>query len=476
MDQDGASNALTPQRQSSESLPRNSPPAKKKKRPVGESSPNTPFEANLFRSAEHQRKYENKMEGKAFVSEKSFDLGNLREYPEIKMQIQNRKWEALMTVPRLFSAQVVKEFYVNVYTESKGKDQFKSFVRGKEVKFDSRSINKMLKIPEVECEYEEMVSRDLGEEEAKVILDSICHDGVKWKTTSGGAPQRIQASQLTATAYAWSNFVHHTLLPCPNVSDVKVSRALLIFCILTGKRVNVGNILAKSILTIARSEKVNAALGHPSLVQWLCQKSKVSQFPLEAKVKQAAPITDQWINTKYNRKHERVRATQQQFVTPADHVPPPSTSTSVAVPPNVSSNDLLPILEEILRNQREIRADHTSLRRDIQSVMEVQQPHDALLLHMAAQLGIPPTGTATTPPVADMGRDWSPIGRCTMRGGGAQLETTVVAGDDTVMVDTVASDNLKVADEGTVIANFDPEEDGADTGATTDVFSTKFND
>lgn len=192
MDQDGASNALTPQRQSSESLPRNSPPAKKKKRPVGESSPNTPFEANLFRSAEHQRKYENKMEGKAFVSEKSFDLGNLREYPEIKMQIQNRKWEALMTVPRLFSAQVVKEFYVNVYTESKGKDQFKSFVRGKEVKFDSRSINKMLKIPEVECEYEEMVSRDLGEEEAKVILDSICHDGVKWKTTLGGAPQRIQ--------------------------------------------------------------------------------------------------------------------------------------------------------------------------------------------------------------------------------------------------------------------------------------------
>lgn len=107
------------------------------------------------------------------------------------------------------------------------------------------------------------------------MLDMLCKNEVQWKTTKEGIPKMVQGSDLTVLAYTWSNFVHHSLLPCANVSDDIIFRAYMIFCILTGKKVNVGSILANNILTTTQSRRINVALIHPSLIQWLCEKTKV---------------------------------------------------------------------------------------------------------------------------------------------------------------------------------------------------------
>ncbi|KOM37720.1 hypothetical protein LR48_Vigan03g110200 [Vigna angularis] len=59
--------------------------------------------------------------------------------------------------------------------------------------------------------------------------------------------------------------------PLTHMSDITTQRAILLYCILSGREVNLGAIIAEKIKSCARVVSSRTPLGHPSLITHLCE-------------------------------------------------------------------------------------------------------------------------------------------------------------------------------------------------------------
>ncbi|BAT97700.1 hypothetical protein VIGAN_09122100, partial [Vigna angularis var. angularis] len=59
--------------------------------------------------------------------------------------------------------------------------------------------------------------------------------------------------------------------PCSHVSDITLSKALLIYCAIRNLNVNIGQVIADEIRMCANTTNSKAPLGHPSLITHLCK-------------------------------------------------------------------------------------------------------------------------------------------------------------------------------------------------------------
>nr|KYP45276.1 hypothetical protein KK1_033150 [Cajanus cajan] len=84
----------------------------------------------------------------------------------------------------------------------------------------------------------------------------------------------VKRRELLPVVRIWSALVHANILPCSHVSDLHWSRAMLMYCIMTGRTVDLGNIICMEISGCANSAP-GSALGHPSLITQLCQLAGV---------------------------------------------------------------------------------------------------------------------------------------------------------------------------------------------------------
>ncbi|WVZ12062.1 hypothetical protein V8G54_016592 [Vigna mungo] len=77
--------------------------------------------------------------------------------------------------------------------------------------------------------------------------------------------------------------IHANISPCSHVSNINANRAVLLFCIITGRSVNLGRFIANEITTCAHPTIVKSPLGHPSLITQLCELAgiDVSTPPFE---------------------------------------------------------------------------------------------------------------------------------------------------------------------------------------------------
>ncbi|KOM47366.1 hypothetical protein LR48_Vigan07g107000 [Vigna angularis] len=68
-----------------------------------------------------------------------------------------------------------------------------------------------------------------------------------------------------------------------HISDITTQRAILLYCILSGREVNLGAVIAEEIKICARAMSSRTPLGHPSLITHLCEIMgvDVSMPPLE---------------------------------------------------------------------------------------------------------------------------------------------------------------------------------------------------
>ncbi|KAK9041294.1 hypothetical protein V6N11_016403 [Hibiscus sabdariffa] len=163
----------------------------------------------------------------------------------------------------------VLEFYAN---NANGEDF--SVVRGRRVPTTAAIINDLFDLPNDAPSFYQMLE-GFEEEDYEVIKNLLCQPNTQWNTT-GRNPYSVSRQSLIPEAKLWNTFVKRNLLPTSHNQTVDRTRLLLISTIMTGFRVNVGEILANELAALCQSDK--GILAFPCLVSALCRRVNTPMF------------------------------------------------------------------------------------------------------------------------------------------------------------------------------------------------------
>ncbi|KOM43504.1 hypothetical protein LR48_Vigan05g110800 [Vigna angularis] len=144
---------------------------------------------------------------------------------------------------------VVKEFYTNARRlGDHPAEDYLSYVRGHVIRYDPDSINTFLNTEwaDEQCQFA------LNMEEGADFVDVesvLCVPGGHFQRNRNGAVVNIRRADLTPLAKYWMAFSHANIQPCSHVSDIIVRRALLLYCVLRGMSINIGQLAGVNIST-----------------------------------------------------------------------------------------------------------------------------------------------------------------------------------------------------------------------------------
>ncbi|KOM31589.1 hypothetical protein LR48_Vigan01g114400 [Vigna angularis] len=112
---------------------------------------------------------------------------------------------------------------------------------------------------------------------------TLCVPGGYFQRNRSGAPIHLTRPHLTPLAKYWMAFSHANIQPCSHVSNITVHNTILLYCILRGLNINIGQVIADEIHRCVCGATSKAPLGHPSLITYLCEAADidVSRPPLE---------------------------------------------------------------------------------------------------------------------------------------------------------------------------------------------------
>ncbi|XP_027193495.1 uncharacterized protein [Cicer arietinum] len=254
---------------------------KTKRTKVATTSSAPQHDAFLFKTRATQEYHAKLPTVNKFGSEKKFQLED-GEFVDIQAMIASRGWEKLTTFITTASKSLAVEFYSNASDLKSDQpfpfDQFVSYMRGKRVPFTPQVINEIFGLPNYnDCRFLAMETQ-LIRASSQEILCILCRLGTDWVRNRDGSVRKLRSVDLTPIAKAWSTFVHHTLLPCSNVSDITFQKACLILAILKGERINVGMLIAKDIRGTAILDPPTGYFHHASLIGKLSKRTKVATF------------------------------------------------------------------------------------------------------------------------------------------------------------------------------------------------------
>ncbi|KOM47958.1 hypothetical protein LR48_Vigan07g166200 [Vigna angularis] len=104
----------------------------------------------------------------------------------------------------------------------------------------------------------------------------LCVLGGNFQRNRNGVVVNIRRADLTPLAKYWMAFSHANIHPCSHVLDITISRALLLYCVLRGMSINIGQVRANEIQVCANTMNNKVPLGHPSLITHLCELARVN--------------------------------------------------------------------------------------------------------------------------------------------------------------------------------------------------------
>ncbi|KAL4384542.1 hypothetical protein GQ457_15G018660 [Hibiscus cannabinus] len=197
----------------------------------------------------------------------------------------------------------VLEFYAN---NADGEDS--SMVCGKRVPATTAIINYLLGLPNDAPSFYVMMG-GFEEKDYEVIKNILCLPNTEWNTT-GMNNNSVSRLSLLPETKLWNTFVKRNLMPTSHNQTVDRMRLLLINTIMTGFRVNVGEILAKELAAHCANDK--GILAFPCLISDLCRMANVPMFDTE---KYQAEKTA-WTRAVYMRKMNVADATAINMVMP----------------------------------------------------------------------------------------------------------------------------------------------------------------
>ncbi|KOM57477.1 hypothetical protein LR48_Vigan11g051000 [Vigna angularis] len=230
--------------------------------------------ASKFLSCKHERHF-NVVQDRRLLMERK--VGLIPDFaPQFGEQLENRNWGRLATYPAPANILVVDEFYNNARRLGDHPvEDYLSYVRGHVIRYDPDSINRFLntKWAGEQCQFA------LNMEEGAHFgdLDSVlCVPRGYFQRNRNGAVVNIRRVDLTPLAKYWMAFSHANIQPCSHVSDIIVSRALLLYCVLRGMSINIRQVIANEIQVCANTMNNKTPLGHPYLITHLCELAGVN--------------------------------------------------------------------------------------------------------------------------------------------------------------------------------------------------------
>ncbi|KAK8652057.1 hypothetical protein V6N13_061081 [Hibiscus sabdariffa] len=179
-------------------------------------------------------------------------------------------WFRLARQPARANYNWAIEFYVN---NAAGEDF--STVRGRRVPAKAATINAILDLPNDDPSFYAMLSA-VEDEDFEQIKDFLCEVGTAWNTT-GRNLHSVSRLSLRPDAKLWNTFVKRNIMPTSHNQTVDRMRLTLIHTILTGYRINVGEILAKELAAACANDK--GILAFPCMISALCRRAVVPTSP-----------------------------------------------------------------------------------------------------------------------------------------------------------------------------------------------------
>ncbi|KAK8649404.1 hypothetical protein V6N13_130133 [Hibiscus sabdariffa] len=110
------------------------------------------------------------------------------------------------------------------------------------------------------------------EEDFEQIKDYLCEERTAWNTTVRN-PHSVSRTSLRPEAKLWNTFVKRNLMPTSHNQTMDRTRLLLIHTIMTGYRINMGEILAKELVAACANNK--GILAFPCLISALYRRAAV---------------------------------------------------------------------------------------------------------------------------------------------------------------------------------------------------------
>ncbi|KAK8506993.1 hypothetical protein V6N12_041670 [Hibiscus sabdariffa] len=253
----------------------------------------------------------NKWEEQGFHFDDSLPNHGLEQF--VYNRLHELGWFQFAQQPARANYNWALEFYAN---NPDGKDNV--IVRGKRVAANAATINSILDLPNDAPSFYAMLGA-LEDEDYETIKDYLCLEGTAWNTT-GRNPHSVSRTQLLPEAKLWNTFVKRNLLPTSHNQTVDRTRLVLIHTIITGYRINVGEILAKELAAACSNDK--GILAFPCLISALCRRAAVPTSPSD---KYQAEKKG-WTGAVYMRKMDVADATPINMAMPtppasSDHMP-----------------------------------------------------------------------------------------------------------------------------------------------------------
>ncbi|KAK8954232.1 hypothetical protein KSP39_PZI001911 [Platanthera zijinensis] len=212
-----------------------------------------------FVNDEAQNRYES-LKGESVIYERGFQIevrGWSMKYIE---HIREQGWNSFCHPRDEAILSWVYEFYANAPFHQNGK----VLVRGKEINCLPEAINNFFHMENLEDQRYEQLRETVSPLEVATTL-SMSSD-IAW---ANQAKHVLRSAGFKREAKVWLLFINASVLPTKHPNQVSFSRALLIYCILKGIRINVGRIIAGKLLQRVQS-KVGQQLWFPTLITALC--------------------------------------------------------------------------------------------------------------------------------------------------------------------------------------------------------------
>ncbi|KOM47727.1 hypothetical protein LR48_Vigan07g143100 [Vigna angularis] len=182
-----------------------------------------------------------------------------------KLVVENND-SSLATYPTPTNIVVVKEFYTNARSlGDHGNEDYMSYVRGQAILYDPDSINRFLNTEWVgeQCQF----ALTMEERADFVDVESVlCVPRGHFQRNRNGAVVNIKRADLTRLEKYWIAFSDANIQPYSHVFDITISRAVLLYSMLRGMSINIGQVIANEIQVCANTMNNKGPLGHPSLI------------------------------------------------------------------------------------------------------------------------------------------------------------------------------------------------------------------
>ena len=225
---------------------------------------------------------------KNFIPERKFipspDNGNLMA------QIEERGWTKLATIETRAIMDLVREFYANLGATEETSPSVT--VRGVFVSITSRAINEHLGLPSIpDDDYHKLALNPPFDD----ILATLCGPGALWKRNQAGEPLELKTTHMSKYAKTWAHFVSSNIMPSTHTHGLPISKAVLLYCIVTGRSVNVGKIIRAKMFDAAKCS-TTGGLGFGGLITEMCETANVKTYDDEERAPKGKKIDSAFIN------------------------------------------------------------------------------------------------------------------------------------------------------------------------------------